>query len=90
MSNDITKPEEIIKIKQSLTNAYALIRKHQELISDLVILISPLVRCVERDPVLAASYRECVSEMQDELIRSKIDSLALIDELIRQATSCAT
>jgi hypothetical protein len=75
------------KMKEYLFVAYGIIRQQTEQICDLQSLVVPLILALEpkySDWTLREAYRRVQELKLQELSRSKIDSLALVDEAIRR------
>jgi hypothetical protein len=75
------------KLKESLLIAYGIIRQQTEQICDLHSLLYPLIDAL--DPkysrlTLGKAYLQVQAIKLDDLRRSRIDSLALVDEAIRR------
>lgn len=78
-------PSEIEDLRSGLLAAYAIIRQQTEQICDLHILIIPLIKALDdEDLSLGEAYLREQELSGDELIRSKTDSLAVVDEAIRK------
>jgi hypothetical protein len=77
----------IEKLRESLLVAYGIIRQQTEQICDLHMLIVPLIDATApkyaRLP-LGVAYLQAQAAKMDDLVRSKTDSLALVDEAIRR------
>jgi hypothetical protein len=75
------------KLRESLLVAYGIIRQQTELICDLQSLLLPLVDALDpkySDVPLGVAYLRAQAIKLDVLLRSKTDSLALVDEAIRR------
>jgi hypothetical protein len=78
---------DIEKLKESLVAAYGIIRQQTEQICDLQSLLFSLIDALDpkysRLP-LGVAYLRAQEAKLDDLVRSKRDSLALVDEAIRR------
>jgi len=77
---------EIETLRRSLLKAYELIRGNTETICDLAMLLAPLAKShgpeyQHLSPQKA--YLQCQEEMLNELVSTKKQSLAFVDEAIR-------
>jgi hypothetical protein len=78
-------PSEIEELREGLLAAYAIIRQQTEQICDLHILIVPLIKALDDDEVsLGEAYLRQQGLDGDELIQSKTESLAVVDQAIRR------
>jgi len=64
---------------------YERVRDQQEFISDLTILVVPLLKSLsESCPHFDKAYRKNAGTMQPKVIRAKLDSLRALDAEIRK------
>jgi hypothetical protein len=72
-----------LKLTKSLIVAYEMIRANTETMCDLTMILTPLVKALEHEP-LGRVYLKKQTDMMNELIQLKCDSLAAIDEEIQR------
>jgi hypothetical protein len=74
-------------LRQSLLKAYDLIRGNTETICDMSMLLAPLLRSLEPEYEHLSprsAYLQCQAEMLNELLSTKKQSLAFVDDAIRR------